>query len=215
MKVHFIVFLLVVITLTSANHVFAHQPRIVSGSLTEIKNPGVSQAFYATLAGAPDEYQIQAETELALHVSLLVPDLPDTRKDFLLEVFAMEQDGRPQRLVLLDGKKHTWDPFYEPFTGDSYLQGPETDRTLPAGKYRIFVSNPQNEGKYVLSVGRQEKFTFSEAIQTVRRLPAVKRFFHKSPWTAFINLTGVFIVLLLLLLGGTIFGICRLMIRRV
>lgn len=206
MKVTLLLLMFVLMAFACGKPVSAHQPRIVSESFVEITKPEVSQAFYATLQGSPDEYQIKAEEEFTMHVSLLVPELPGIRKDYTVDVYQVVEDTRTDKLYSLDGKQHTWEPFYEPFAGDNYFQGPESDRVLPAGVYRIIVSNPDNEGKYVLSVGRDERFTPNEAIQTIRRLPAVKTFFEKSPWTAYFNLIGVFMVLSLLLLIAVVFG---------
>ena len=48
--------------------------------------------------------------------------------------------------------------FYEPFGGDRDLLGPEYDGEVPAGAYSVVVTSPDNTGKYVLAVGRKEKF---------------------------------------------------------
>lgn len=209
MKVTMFILLWVFILFACANPVSAHQPRIISEQVVEIKNPEVSQAFYATLKGSLDEYQIQAEEEFDLYIGLLVPDLPDIRKDYIFEVYQVV-NNQPTMLYSFDGKQAKWEPFYEPFGGDNYFQGPELNEVVPAGQYQILVSNRENEGKYVLSVGRDESFTLSEAVQTILRLPSVKRFFGKSPWTAYFNLVGVFMVLSLLLLAGGIFGLYRI-----
>lgn len=192
-----------------AKPVAAHQPRIVSGQTVQIKTPQVSQAFYAILQGSPDEYMITAEHEFDLYLSLLVPDLPGIRKDYMLIIFRVDPGGQLVQLSKLEGVKHTWTEFYEPFAGDSYFQGPDIDQVLPAGDYRIHISNPDNEGKYVLSVGREESFTLSEGVQTIIRLPSVKKYFEKSPLTAYFNLVGLFMVITLLLLTAFGFGLYR------
>ena len=193
-----------------AKPVDAHQPRMVTGEQTvTIENPAVSQAFYGTLRGEPAEFQITTENELDLYVSILVPDLPERRKDFTVEVFRID-DGERTLLSQLDGANHDWETFHEPFVNDTYFQGPESENTLPAGIYTITVSNPDNTGKYVLSVGQEESFSLAETIQTIQRLPDVKRFFNKSPWTAYFNLVGVFIVVSLLILVALVYGVYRL-----
>lgn len=206
MKIGIAVLLLLSLFL-HASSVCAHQPRIVTSSkVVTIKKPEVSQAFYGTLQGEPNTYKLMADSEFHLYTGILIPDLPECRKDFVVSVFAVDADGQNRLLSKLDGKQQPWETFYEPFVADRYLQGPEDDRTLPAGQYQIIVSNPDNHGKYVLSVGRKEKFTFKETIQTIRRLPAVKTFFNKSPWTAHFNLVGLFMLVAGLLLAALVFG---------
>jgi hypothetical protein len=188
----------------------AHQPRIGAGQGAEIQNPETSQAFYAELQGEPDEYIIRAGEGFHFHISLLVPDLPGSRRDFRAAVYD-RGGGNPGLLLLeLEGKGHDWQPFFEPFAGDRYYQGPETDRRLPPGVYAILVSNPGNQGKYVLGVGREERFSLAEGMETLRRLPAVKRYFGKSPLTAYFNLVGLFMLAVLLLLAAGAFLVYRL-----
>jgi hypothetical protein len=206
---------LIVLMLSSmlwpGNPMQAHQPRLISGDQTvEIINPEISQAFYGTLRGEPDEYRITATKEFDLYLNILVPDLPNIRKDYTLQVFYQKDDGQNVHLFELDGTQHNWTTFYEPFAGDNYFHGPESDKPLPAGIYTIKVSNPDNEGKYVLSVGRQETFTLAETIQMIRRLPELKRFFEKSPWTAYFNLVGLFMLLSALLLAAALYGLYRI-----
>jgi hypothetical protein len=213
MKVAAIVMMLTSFLWLHAKPVHAHQPRLISERGTvEIKNPEVSQAFYATLRGEPDQYQITANKEFDLYLNILVPDLPDIRKDYTIEVIRVN-DGQSVHLYELDGKQHDWTTFFEPFAGDNYYQGPESEKALPAGIYRIRVSNPDNAGKYVLSVGRQETFTLSETVQMIQSLPDIKRFFEKSPWTAYLNLVGLFMLLSVLLLGVVMFIIYRITAR--
>jgi hypothetical protein len=210
MKMTLLFFLFASLLFVLTKPVAAHQPRIVSEQTVEIKKPQISQAFYAALKGSPDEYRIRTEKEFNLYVSLLVPALPDIRKDYLIDIYSVGADGQLVQLYKLDGMQDTWEPFYEPFAGDNYYQGPESDNVLPAGDYMIRVSNPDNEGKYVLSVGREESFTLSEVVQTIRRLPAVKSYFEKSPFTAYFNLVGLFMLLSLLLLAAAVFGAYRI-----
>jgi hypothetical protein len=127
---------------------------------------------------------------------------------YFYEVFKVV-DKQSIRLYGLEGAQYDWETFYEPFAGDNYYKGPATDKPLPPGLYRIKVSNPHNEGKYVLCVGRKETFTMSEAMQMIQRLPDIKRFFEKSPLTAFFNLVGLFMLLFILLLAGTAFLVYR------
>lgn len=187
----------------SAATVFAHQPRIVDDKpLIEVKKPEISQAFYARLAGNPQTYVVRSAVPLRLYVNILVPDLPDIDMDYEA-VISRRADPHDVILALLDGKTFEWRPFFEPFGGDHYMLGPEYDEDVLAGEYVIVVSSPDNQGKYVLAVGKIERFPPGEMIRTIVTLPKLKKYFGKSPWTAFFNLSGVF----LLVVSGALVGL--------
>jgi hypothetical protein len=199
---------LLCLTLAGAGSVSAHQPRLVGDEQTvEIKNPEISQAFYATLEGEPDRYRIDSDQEFSLYVGLLVPELPEISTAVTAEVFKVTADG-DELLFRLDGERGRWEKHFEPFAGDRYYKGPEKEETVPAGRYRIRVSSPENRGKYVLVVGKEERFTFIETVNMITALPALKRdFFEKSPLTAYFNLVGLFMLLALLLLIASAAGL--------
>lgn len=173
----------------------AHQPRLVTtAEPVKIEDPNVSQAFYAELLGQSALYRVDLANPGQLYLGLLVPDVPRQRTDFVA-MLLVAGDGPERTLEVLDGSHHAWQGYFEPFAGDSYLRGPEAELELAAGSYLIRVSNPDNDGKYVLSIGREERFGFAGTLQTAQRLPEVKRFFGKSPWTAFLNLFGAFLLI--------------------
>lgn len=196
---------------------YAHQPRIVEpGMVTEILNPEVSQAFYGELKGQPDVYRIVSDKPFKLYVGLLVPDVPEAKKDLSAEI---TRDGSVIRL--LDGTQHEWIRFYEEFGGDWYWWGPETGpigktaELSPNGTYEIKVFSPANLGKYSLAVGEIESFPAKEIWNTLVRLPTIKaQIFNKSPLSAFTNRIGLFIfgpaLGFLLLIGLVVFGIRRI-----
>lgn len=183
--------------------VLAHQPRIVGNqTLIEVKNPDISQAFYARLNGSPQVYKIISDKPLQLYVNLLVPALPNIDTDFVAEVFSSTE--APENLLKkLDGASFEWTKFFEPFGGDTYLKGPEYEEPVPAGTYLIKVSSPDNQGKYAVAIGKKEKFPPGEIIRTIVVLPKLKKtFFEKSPLTAYFNLSGVFILVVIGAVAG-------------
>ena len=203
----------------------AHQPRIVSGELTQIENPEVSQAFYGELKGKPDYYQIKSGDPFSLYVGVLVPELEGIGKDVSVEIRKEhehdEEEPEPEHeknetLFLLDGLEHEWTYYYEEFGGDSYYKGPELrsnpdEEGLPQGvdvdegTYTIKVFSPDNEGKYVLVVGEREEFPLNEIVNTLFVLPTLKaQFFGKSPWTAYFNLIGLFLLIFVLVVVGIV-----------
>jgi len=182
---------------------FAHQPRLVGNqTLIEVKNPDISQAFYARLNGSPQVYKIVCDKPLQLYVNLLVPALPNIDTNFIAEVYSSSE--APENLLRkLDGASFEWTKFFEPFGGDSYLKGPEYEEQVPAGTYLIKVTSPGNQGKYAIAIGKKEKFPPGEIIRTIIMLPKLKKtFFEKSPLTAYFNLSGVFMLVVIGAVAG-------------
>jgi len=204
------IFILLLLETTSA-----HQPRIVSDEVTLIENPEVSQAFYSNLNAKPEYYQIKSEKEFKLYVGILVPDLENIGKDISVEVFTehihTEKENNDSKeheiILLLNGLEHNWTYYFEEFAGDSYYKGPEKSLYLDAGIYNIKVYSPDNEGKYVLVVGEKEEFPLHEIINMIFTLPGLKKdFFEKSPFTAFFNRVGLFLIIFIVfILAAAVF----------
>ena len=145
----------------------AHQPRMVTGDTIMVEKPEVSQAFYAELHGSPQTYEIVADRAFDLYLQLTVPKVANAKVNFTVRVL---RDNH--FLHLLDGTTTHWKPFYEPFAGDTYLQGPEyEDTAASAGHYKIVVSSPDNRGKYVLAIGKTESFTLADWVHVLTVLP--------------------------------------------
>jgi hypothetical protein len=184
----------VILSLLVAGTAFAHQPRFIDNRPSiEVRNPEISQAFYARLAGSSQSYYIRSDVPLRLYVNLLVPDIAGIDTDYEA-VISRETGSGEEVLAKLDGKGYEWRPFFEPFGGDHYLLGPEYDDQVPAGTYIVTVSSPDNAGKYALAIGKIEKFPPKEMARTIVALPKLKKYFGKSPWTAYFNLSGAFLL---------------------
>jgi hypothetical protein len=176
----------------------AHQPRITEEGITVIEKPEISQAFYAELKGKSHQYQINSENEFNLYVGILVPAIEGIDKDISAEITL-----NTEFYYYLNASESEWPEFYEEFAGDLYYWGPELGANeplqgpkgikSPAGTYLITVSSPDNKGKYVLVVGEKEEFPLNEMINTFVRLPKIKRFFNRPPWTAYFNKIGLFL----------------------
>jgi hypothetical protein len=169
----------------------AHQPRLVRDKPSiEVRDPEISQAFYAWLNGSVQSYYVRSETPFRLYLNLLVPDLPGIATDFTAVVYAGEV--APENFIAtLSGAEFAWRKFYEPFAGDRYLRGPELDRDVPSGTYVIVVSRPVLAGKYALAVGKKESFPPGEILRTLRILPRLKKeFFGKPAVAGYLNMMG-------------------------
>jgi len=170
---------------------FAHQPRLVRDRPSiEVRNPEISQAFYAWLNGSAQSYYIRSDTPFRLYLNLLVPDQPGIVTDFVAVIYSGGEEPA-NRIATLSGEGFAWRKFFEPFGGDRYLIGPELDRNVLAGAYVVVVSRPGLKGKYALAVGKKERFPPGEIIRTLRVLPRIKKeFFGKPAIAGYFNMMG-------------------------
>jgi len=183
-KILFVVFVL--LTVFSAGFALAHQPRLVEqgSGVIEIKNPEISQAFYAELTGQPHNYLIDEKEGFNLYLNLLVPKTETANILPSANVFQSTTSADRILFAQLLAENSQWPEFYEPFGADYYLEGPELEVSAPAGKYFIEVFNALNQGKYVLAVGKKEEFPLNEIINTYLTLPKLKtQFFNSSIFT--------------------------------
>jgi len=149
--------------------------------------------------------------------------LPDINKDINVLIYKESGSGNLP-ISLLDGANFNWTDFYEPFGGDNYYMGPEFEKDVESGKYLILViascrpglvdpasSQCLNRGKYSLAIGRQEKFPPKEILNTIFLLPQLKKdFFNKSPFTAYFNYIGIFLIAVIIIITILLFIIIRL-----
>jgi len=209
-----------IIIILSLNFALAHQPRIVFGKQTSsenpmiIDNPEISQAFYGNLNSSPDYYTINSFKDFDLYVSIVVPDLPDSRTDFNVEILKNNKF-----ISILNGSSHNWTKFYEEFAGDDYLDGPEFDQRVSAGTYYIIVHNPVNLGKYSLAVGKVESFPIGETLKIFYTLPLIKKhFFNKPALSAYTSKVMLFViipVLIGIILLVILFFVVKFIIRKI
>lgn len=205
------VILTAAVSLVFAPTAQAHQPRLVGDEANVIVTlPEVSKAYYGNLAGNPAAYRIEAADDFRLYVNILVPDIEGIEKNVSAKIF---KQGK--LISLLDGLSHDWKSFYEPFAGDDYYRGPEFVEVQEPGVYEIHVYSPDNRGKYVLAIGDREAFPFGELVKTYLVLPRLKsEFFGKSPFSAYSNIMGIFLAVILIALLLLVTAL-SLLIRRI
>jgi hypothetical protein len=179
---------------------YAYRPRFVfDQDLTIvypkiIQNPEISQTFYGELGGKTDYYKITSSEDFDLYFNIMVPDIPEASTDFSVDVYSEEKN------ISLDGSQFVWEKYNEKLTGNNLLKGPSYEENVPKGEYLIQVSNPDNQGKYVLVVGKNDPFSLQEAFRTLLLMPKIKTFFQKSPITAYFNQIGFILLIILLII---------------
>jgi len=145
----------------------------------QISNPEISQSFYDDLKGKPRDYFIDSSKNFELYINLLVPDPEDRDGRYSADVILLK-GNQEQKIYSLDGNSFNWQEFYESSTRDYYLKGPELDEKLPAGKYRIEIFSKDNQGKYVLVVGKKEFYDAQSILNIYWQLPLLKITFFKT-----------------------------------
>lgn len=178
---------------------YGHIPILVYDEILDMSKPyyiddsQTSHAYYGILRGSPNYYMINEPSDFDFFVQILTPEnFPD--KSFTIEIIGENSD------ILLDGNTYAWKHFYEEYVGDDYLEGPKLENRLTRGKYFIKISNKNNTGRYILAVGKKEKFTIYDSLHTLIVLPKLKtEFFNKSLPYIFSGKIGNFILILLII----------------
>ena len=203
-----------IIFFSVASFAEAHVPVLVTQDspfdISSIEDPELSQALYGTMDGFPHTYEIVATKPFHLFAQILAPDTGAGATNISgILIKLPESGGRVTEVGVLNGKDAPWDSDYEPYGGDSYLQGPQFEGDVEAGTYHIEVHTPDNQERYVLVVGRREEMTIGYG-ELFKRLVEVKRFFGKSPFLM-VESPFVYVPIVLVVLG---FGIRHRRIRK-
>jgi peptidase E len=183
------IFLLIAVffLLGAANVVSAHQPRIIyyqQGDV-QISSPEISQAFYDELKGSPRDYFISSDESFELYINLLVPMASNRDGRYSANVFLVENPSAnsgqaEEQITAIDGTAFNWQEYYEEYGRDYYFKGPEFAQQVPAGKYKIEVFSADNQGKYVLAVGKEEAYDVKSLLNIYWQLPLLKIAFFKT-----------------------------------
>lgn len=219
MKKEIILILSIILLLGVAGGASAHLPRIVSGDSVVVQNPEVSQAFYAELQGKPAEYLINSNADFNLYINLLVPEFSNPDGRYSANIFQIK-NGEEELVAFVDGGVITkWQEYWEEFGRDFYLKGPEFEKQIEAGSYRIVISGNDNHGKYVLAIGKEEKFTLEETLKVYWVLPQLKIYFFKTSIIEFLKtpfvLIGAMVLVVLLIIILIILFLINKIIKKI
>lgn len=198
MKNILFIFAAIILILAQAPVASAHLPYLERDSVKIVANdPEISKAYYGWLGGAPAVYSISSRKPFSLYLNLLSPQTDNGRQDYSADIY----DKNGELLDKLDGADYIWLVSYEPFANDYYTKGPEFEKLMPAGDYRVKVYNSGNSGNYVLAIGKKEDLSPGQFARTLAVLPSVKQeFFGRPWWEAFNNLVGLAALVLLVVL---------------
>jgi len=191
-----------------AGNASAYQPKLAylqTGDI-QIANPETSQTFYDELKGKPRDYFITSDKDFELDLSLSVPEVANRDGKYSLDLIWV--DNGSQKVSSFDGSVSSWDSFYDSSTRDYYLKGLDSSGQLAAGKYKIEVYSKDNQGKYILTVGKKESADLLSSLNVYWQLPLLKVTFLKTSVLQFfltpygiigIGVIGSIIILILLI----------------
>jgi hypothetical protein len=193
--------------------VFAHNPRIVWNIDNSIEMPFLvqkpeeSQAFYAQLKWKPDFYKIYSDTNFLLYLSITVPAISSSDKDYWIII----KDSLWNVIDNIDSNNLKWTKFYEKFAWDLYYQWPWFEKSVNSWTYYIQIYSSDNMWKYALAIWKLEIWPIKETLNTFKSLPALKSyFFEKSVFTMFFNYIWVWLFAIILFIISTIILINKL-----
>ena len=225
----FIVVTLIIITLLKSYSTEAHRPLNTEGPNTRI-NPividdhKISWAAYNTLDGQNDVdyYQFEVEKGDNIYASIVIPVIERYKNftpDFALigpnlenDYAGLKKDEINAKLEIQSGEGvivkryqgQRTNVFFEPFTQTKYWEKQETTIKAPTkGKYYLAVfSNQNQEGKYVLSIGRREEWGFNDLIRMPKIWWDVRMFTENKKSTYVImGLFAVAVIYILVKIG--------------
>lgn len=201
------------VILLSAASASAHQPRLNESIVTSVPDPEISRAYYGKLEGAPHIYIISSDKEFNLYTGILVPNIPNQKKDVSFSVIKI--GDIPATVAMMNGVGFDWEPFFEEFGRDNYLKGPESSAKVPVGQYEVKVWSASNDSKYSLAIGEIEAFDFKESMNAVRLIPEIKKnFFEESPAGFILSPFGYSYILIMFLLSAIFGFIYRALLKK-
>lgn len=166
----------------------AHRPIVMTpegvADVRVVSEPEISRAFYGELDNFPHTFEIRATSSFHLYVQVLEPDKDEAKNDHTGIIIRERDDGRGvEEVARLRPAEASWESFYEFFGGDSYLEGPKFDAEVGPGVYRVEVSTPVNDGKYVLAIGKTEDFSGMGYFGILKGIYSAKQMMGRSPLT--------------------------------
>lgn len=157
----------------------------------QIKNPEVSQTFYDNLTGKPRDYFINSSKDFELYINLSVPEAVNANGRYSATVSSVDS-GKEGQITELDGGSYNWQEFYDSTVREYYLKGPEFSKQISAGEYKIEVYSKDNQGKYVLVIGKNEVYNIQSILNIYWQLPLSEvTFFKTSVWQFFLTPYGI------------------------
>lgn len=121
-------------------------------AILELGDPANEDWYVGKLRDFPHTFEFTVSEPQTLRVQAMVfPDVPENERVSLILVREVERGV--EEVMRRTGKNGTWVPYEAVGAKLSFLEQEAYIGELTPGVYRLEVSNPANEGQYVLKVG--------------------------------------------------------------
>lgn len=149
----------------TAQSACAHDPRFICESTTgtketHITDPLKSWAFYGHLApGQSDRFEFTLEKTAAIDWSLLVDQRDRTNPARPSATLVSDRGRAIATLEFTDAQ-----PFYEPFSRESYMTTAPSTVSLQPGRYtvKVVMRGGSKAQRYTFAIGYEERFGLEE-----------------------------------------------------
>lgn len=120
-----------------------------------IQNPETEQLILGELQDAPEMFEIVSENPFTLSVEIrAVPERNSDAAPQLNGIIIKQKEVRGvEEIARLNAADSNWEIVTDKATGLKYQAGTYFNEQVDAGTYRIEISSPNNQGKYMLLVG--------------------------------------------------------------
>lgn len=140
-----------------------------------IQNPEIEQLLLGELTDAPEMFEIVSEVPFTLTAEIrAIPNTSGTSLPQLSGIIIRQKEIRGvEEVARLNSSDAPWTALTDPDSGLVYQAGPYFSEPVDAGTYRIEVSNPNNQGKYLLIIGNQkDELGYFESLANIKRVYA-------------------------------------------
>lgn len=123
-----------------------------------IQNPEIEQLILGELTDAPEMFEIVSDVPFTLTAEIrAIPNTSGATSPQLSGIIIRQKEIRGvEEVARLNASDAAWTVLTDPDSGLVYQAGPYFSEPVEAGIYRIEVSNPNNQGKYLLLIGNQK-----------------------------------------------------------
>lgn len=153
-------------------------------------NDGVTQVILGELQDVPEMFEIIVDATSTLTVDLRAVPTAGTQPTFGGIIIKQKEIRGIEEVARLSATAATWDEAVDDATGLTYLAGPKFGEIVTPGTYRIEVSNPSNQGKYLLVIGEhpdaQSYLDSLRAVSTTYEFYGTNKFkLYNSPYVQY------------------------------
>ncbi len=170
-----------------------------------IQNPEIEQLILGELTDAPEMFEIVSDVPFTLTAEIrAIPNTSGATLPQLSGIIIRQKEIRGvEEVARLNSSDAPWTVQTDLDSGLVYQAGPYFSESVDAGTYRIEVSNPNNQGKYLLLIGnQQDQNGYFASLSDIKRVYT----FYDLSTVRMVSSPYVYYPLLVIIVGLLIFG---------